>query len=460
MSKRFVAVDRETSYLLPPSVDEWLPQDHLARFIVEIVSELDVWAIESQYVGGGSEAYHPRMMLAMLFYSYASGTFSSRRIETSSYDSLAMRYICANTHPDHDTIATFRKRFLSQIKPLFVQILSLAQQMGLLKLGTVSIDGTKVDANASKHKALSWEHALKLEAQLTAEVSQLLEMADQADQADKQVEFDLPEELARRESRLQVIRQAKATLEERAQIRHQEQTREHQLRIAERDEIQRKRGRKLSGKPPEPPPPAQVKPRDQVNLTDAESRIMPVSGGGFEQSYNAQAIVDVATHLILGTSLTQQANDKHQVDWALEYLQALSKDLGQVETILADNGFFSQANVEAIESQQIIPLIALQRSEHNVPLEQRLAGPPVQQPITSPPGTAVDRMRDRLNSASGKALYAKRKSTVETVFGIIKHVLGFRQFLLRGLVNASGEWDLVSLAWNLKRLHKLRANLA
>ena len=216
MSAKFIDYDQATLFLLPPSLQDWLPEDHLARFVVEIVDQLDLSSLKAAYAGRGSQPYNPEMLLALLFYGYATGVFSSRKLERSTYDSVAFRFIAANTHPDHDTIAVFRKRFLRELKPLFVQILLIAGQAGVLKMGTVSLDGTKVKANASKHKALSYAHANKLEEQLKAEVAELLRQAEAADQADLPDGMSIPEELSRRTERLKAIADAKAEIERRA----------------------------------------------------------------------------------------------------------------------------------------------------------------------------------------------------------------------------------------------------
>ncbi len=298
----FRQCDRDTRYLLPPSVDEWLPKDHLARFVVDIVDQLDLSALTRQYRGAGSAAYHPSMLLALLIYGYATGTYSSRCIERASYDSLAVRYIAANTHPDHDTLCTFRKRFLKEIEALFVQVLGIAKEMKLLKLGTVALDGTKVHANASRHSALSYGHAEKLEAQLQAEVKELLGRAEAADAEALPEGLNIPEELMRREARLQAIAQAKAEIEARAAERFAREQAEYEAKVKAREDKEKRTGKKPGGKPPSPPtcgPGTQ----DQVNLTARDSRIMPAPGGGFEQSYNAQAAVDTDTMLVLATEL-------------------------------------------------------------------------------------------------------------------------------------------------------------
>jgi len=452
MRHTFRQVDRETLFLLPPSMDDWLPEGHLARFIVEVAGQLDLTAIKSAYAGRGSEAHHPEMLLALLFYGYATGVFSSRKLEQATYDSVAFRYIAANDHPDHDTIANFRKRFLPLLNPLFVQILLIAHQMGCLKLGKVSLDGTKVKANASKHRALSWKHANQIEEQLKAEVAELLRQAEEADNSELPDGLDIPAELARREARLKAITEAKAEIERRAAERYAEEQDEYDKKLAERKAKEQETGKKPRGKQPKPPQPG-PRDKDQVNLTDDQSRIMPVSGGGFDQCYNAQASVDVESMLIVGQHLSQNTNDKLEIDPALESLKALPEQLGTVDGLLADAGYFSTANIESCLEETILPFISAHRDEHNRSLKERFAEPG---PLPAD-ADAVTQMTHRLQTKEGRALYAKRKCTVEPVFGIIKAIMGFRQFLLRGVESVRGEWNLVCMAWNLKRLHALRA---
>ena len=450
MSDTFRQVDRETLFLLPPSMDDWLPEGHLARFVVEIVGQLDLMAIKSSYAGRGSKAHHPEMLLALLFYGYATGVFSSRKLEQATYDSVAFRYIAANDHPDHDTIATFRKRFLPQLTPLFVQILLIAQQMGCLNLGKVSLDGTKIKANASKHRALSWKHACKLEIQLKGEVEDLLRQAEEADRSEKSDGLDIPEELARREERLSAIAVAKAEIERRAAQRYTEEQADYEEKLAKRKVKEQETGKKTRGKHPKPPEPG-PRDKDQVNLTDDESRIMPISGGGFDQCYNAQASVDIETMLIVGQHLSQKPNDKQELKPALESLTGLPKNLGIVDGLLADAGYFSEANVDSCLEEEILPFISVNRDAHNQSIKERFAEP---EPLSESADT-VTQMKHRLKTQAGRAIYAKRKCTVEPVFGIIKAVMGFRQFLLRGVESVRGEWNLVCMAWNLKRLHVL-----
>lgn len=447
---RFIQYDRNQQYLLPPSVDEWLPEGHLARFIVEVVDQLDLTKLTRHYSGSGSAAYHPAMMLALLVYGYASGTFSSRKIERATYDSVAFRFIAANHHPDHDTLAHFRKTFLVELEDLFVQVLSLAQAMKLVKLGQISLDGTKIKANASKHKALSYGHIEKLEAQLREEVQALLKKAADVDQEELANGIDLPAEIARREDRLKALAEAKTKIAERVKERDEQARKGYQETLARR-EAQRATGKKPRGKEPKAPETG-PQAKDQINLTDEESRIMP-SANGFIQGYNAQAAVDVDSMLVVATTLTQQTNDKQQVEPMLSELKALQDSLGKPETLLADNGYFSNNNIQACVDQKIVPLIALGREAHHLPLEQRLT-PDAPEPESTDP---LVKMAWKLQTQSGRALYGKRKSTVEPVFGIIKQILGFRQFSLRGLDAVTGEWTLVTMAFNMKRMHVLAA---
>lgn len=449
---RFVAVDRESAYLLPPSVQEGLPKDHLARYVVDVVEALDLSELTRQYAGRGSDAHHPGTLLALLIYAHATGVHASR----ASYDSVAFRFVAGNTHPDHDTIATFRRRFADQIKALFVRVLQIARTNGLLKLGNVALDGTKVKANASRHSALSHGHALKLQEQLQAEVDELLRLAEVADAAERPDGMDIPQELARREQRRARIAEAKAQIEAAAAQEHAQARAQFEAKQAERERRQNE-GRRPPGPPPAPPSP-EVDPKAQVNLTDADSRIMKVSGQGFEQCYNAQLAVDMESRLILAPGLTQEVNDKQQVVPMLEKLRALPPELGTVQALVADSGFMSEANVRACAAPEaqgvtaVAPLIALGRERHHVDPMQRFAP----EPLGPPPPQPLAAMAHRLRTREGRELYALRKSTVEPVIGIIKSVMKFRQFRLRGVNLVSGEWDLVCLAYNVKRMHRMQ----
>jgi transposase len=448
---RFITSNRKTDYLMPPSVEDWLNQDHLARFIAEVVDGLDLSNLVRQYAGRGSKAHHPATLLAILVYGYATGIFSSRKLERATYDSVAFRYIAGGSHPDHDTLATFRRRFLGELEGLFVQVLEMASEMKLLKLGTVCLDGTKIHANASRHSALSHGHIEKLEVQLKAEVQELLALAEAADQADIPDGMNLPEELKCREDRLALMDVAKAKIAARAEERYARERAEYDQKMANRAAKETASGRKLGGKTPVAP---QAGPRDsdQINLTDEESRIMPVAGGGFEQSYNAQAGVDAPTMLVVATGVTQAPNDKQQVVPMLKTLAAQPATKGKVTCLIADTGYFSESNINDCEAEKIEPLIAVARDSHHPHWRERHTEP---SPLPGP-STPTEKMAHRLKTKTGRARYALRKQTVEPVFGIIKSAMGFRQFSLRGLEKVKGEWTLVCLAWNLKRMAVLR----
>lgn len=472
MSAIFRFADRRQPYLFPESIDDWLPEDHLARFVVEVTESLNISALQNAYKGCGKQPYDPKMLLALLFYGYATGVFSSRKLEKATHDSVAFRFISVNQHPDHDTISNFRSRFLPELRPLFVQILQIAQEAGLLKLGTISLDGTKVKANASKHSALSYEYACKIEEQLKREVEELFRMAEASDTEPLPEGMDIPEELGRREERLKVIAEAKKEIERRAEERYKVELAEYERKMESRKEKTERTGKKPGGKVP-------VKPeegpgaREQVNLTDADSRIMPQSGGGFEQSYNAQACVTEETLLIVAADVSQNPNDKREMEPMLEELEELPDGLGKVEKLLADAGYYSEANVEKCEEKGIEPYISPRREGHNRSLEASIEEArgessqgkaemeeTIQGKFEELPESqkAAEKMREKLSTPEGRRLYARRKCTVEPVFGIIKAVLGVRQFLLRGLEKVRGEWSLVCLAWNLKRLHTLKCN--
>lgn len=431
---RFRPINREIDYLLPPSVQDWLPESHLARYVVEVVEGLDLSKLESVYAGRGSAAYHPAMLLSLLIYGYATGAYSSRKIERASYDSLAFRFIACDQHPDHDTLASFRRRHGEQFAATFVQVLQIARENQVSRFGTVSLDGTKIHANASRHSALSYAHAEKIEAQLKAEAQEMLKLAEAADQSDLPDGVSLPDEIKRREDRLAAIAEAKTKIEARAKERLEREQAEYQAKLDKREAKEKANGKKPGGKPPKPP---QVGPRpdDQINLTDEESRIMKVAGGGFEQCYNAQALVDSESMLVMAPHVTQAGNDKEQVVPMLAKLQALPEELNQPEKFLADSGYFSEKNVEACEAARIEPLIAVGRDAHHRHWRERFEEPAASSEPTSP----VDKMKHRLKTKAGRAAYGQRKQTVEPVFGIIKSVMGFRQFLLRGLANVQND---------------------
>jgi transposase len=449
MSNKFIDIDRKTPINLPGEMEGWLDRNSLARFVVEVVEQLDTQAIEERYRGSGSAPYPPKMMLALIFYCYAKGIYSSRKMEKASYELIPVLYITGGTHPDHDSINTFRKRFLEEMSSIFVQILEYACNLGIFKLGEISMDGSKFKANASKHKAMSWDYAGKIEEQLKAEVEALLDKAESG-LGESSRDIDIPQELKRREERLKKIAQIKAEIEQRAAARYKQEKAEFDRKMAERAAKEQERGRKIGGKKPKEPEPG-PQGKDQVNFTDGESRIMPTSGGGFEQAYNAQASVDMVTMLIVGNHVSQNPNDKQEVEPALAELDKLPENLGKVEKAALDSGFFSEHNTQKFVDKDIEPYIASGRQNHYPTWSERFAAPPT--PPQNPDEVAA--MKHRLKTDEGKEFYAKRKSTVEPVFGIIKEVMGFRRFMLRGLQSVTGEWTLVCIAFNLKRLFAL-----
>ena len=409
-----------------------MDENSLARFVVEIIEQLDTSPIEQAYGGGGSRPYPPKMMLALLFYSYAKGIFSSRKIERATYELIPVLFITGGTHPDHDSINTFRKRFLGELSELFVALLLIAQGMGILKLGDISMDGTKIKANASKHKAMSWEYACKLEAQLRSEVKDLISRAE-SESGQGQQEINIPAELQRREVRLAKIAEVKTELERRAAERYAQEQAEYLAKIKEREEKEQQRGRKLGGKVPKAPEPG-PQAKDQANFTNGESRIMPTASG-FEQAYNAQASVDIATMLIIGQHVSQNPNDKQEVAPALQVLIGLPDELGSIAKAAADSGYFSKDNTQQFEAAEIEPYMPNGRQHHNPTLEERFA----KAPEAPKDPDSVEAMAHRMKTEAGKEFYAQRKSTVEPVFGIIKEVMGFRRFMLRGLDAVKGE---------------------
>jgi transposase/predicted transcriptional regulator len=452
VSEHFRPLDRDTLFLLPASLQDWLPENHLARFIAEIVAKLDLRALRAKYAGRGHEAYQPEMMVALLFYGYATGVYSSRKLERATYDSVAFRFITANQHPEHDTIATFRRRFLPEVQSCFRQILMIAAESGMLKIGRVSIDGTKVKANASKHHAMSYDHATKLERHIENEIGRLLCMAEKADQADLPDGMDVPAELARRETRLQAIAEAKARIREREQQRIAQEQAGYDERAAGRVAHEKRSGKKIRGRKPKRPSRA-MNPKAQVNLTDDESRIMP-SAGGFEQAYNAQSAIDCASRLLVDVDVSQRHNDEALLEPALDRIAALPQEVGRASEILADAGYYSARNAAICEQRALTPYISPGREHHAGGLA-RFQTP---RPLSS---TAAphERMKYRLRTPQGRSIYGERKSTIEPAIGIIKSAMGFRQFSLRGYEKVQGEWNIVGAAYNLRRMHTLTGKL-
>ena len=434
-----------------------MPGDHLVHLILDAVEALDLRQVRVNTRGTGSEQYPPPMLLALLIYSYATGTFGSRRIEQSTRDSVPVRLLTADTHPDHDTLCTFRRENQALLSESFVKVLQLAQQLKVLKFGqlTVAADGTKVLANASKHSAVSYERAGEMITQLELEVQQLLTKAEQADATPLQDGLTIPDEIARRQERKAALAQARTEIEARAHARYTAQLAEHEQKLAARVAKQ-ERGEKVGGQPPQAPTPTPA-PGDQYNFTDPESRIMKAGNGNhFEQSYNAQAAVEVESRLIVGERARQAPNDKQELVPTLTAIPAVA---GTVAAALVDSGFFSEKAVQQVESGQAGTTVyaAVEKTGHHRSVADLETKPEPESPAADASVTEV--MRHRLRTTAGKALYKLRQQTVEPVFGIIKAVLGFRQFRLRGREKVSLEWTLVCLAYNLKRLHRLGAGL-
>lgn len=451
MSRKFKQADYETTANTPIRLGEALPANHLARFVVDVVAQLDLGPIYQRYKAVGGVAIAPSVLLSLLFYGYATGKFSSRKIEKATYEDLGYRYVAGGLHPDHDTIAHFRKTFLPELQGLFVEILLLANLAGILKVGNLSLDGSKIHADASKSKAVSYGRLVELEKQLQDEVKQLFELGEQADQGEATIPEGLviEDEIAFRKVRLENLANAKAVLEARAQERYEQEKAEYDAKMKAREEKAKKQGKKPRGKSPEPPK-AGPNDKDQYNFTDPDSRIMKNStNNGYDQHYNAQVAVTQDTMLIVATSLSNHPNDKREAEPTLD---ALSPELGQPEGAALDNGFFSEHNILALEQRNIEPYIATGREPHYKTVDILLGTVPAEPPADASP---KEKMAHKLATEIGKEIYRLRKCTVEPVIGIIKEVLGFRQFSLRGLANAAGEWCLVCLAFNLKRMHTL-----
>lgn len=449
MTRKFKTVDYEAALEQTVSLREALPANHLARFVVDVVAELDLAHIYERYGLRGGEAYAPELLLALLFYGYATGVFSSRKIEKATYETLPFRFVAGGLHPDHDTLANFRKTFRAEIKELFVQVLLLAQAAGYLKLGNISMDGSKVHANASKSQAVSYKRLLELETHLRAAVDQLFLLAEQADRHELPDGLNVADEIALRQERLARLAEAKQVLQARAQERQAAEQAEYEAKQREREAKAQRSGRKPRGRPPTPPS-GEPQDKDQYNFTDPESRILKCSSSaGFEQAYNAQVAVDQDNFFIVACSLSNHPNDKAE---AAPTLAALPPELGTPTAAALDNGFWSEQNLAALAEHHIEPYIATGREPHHQSWQERFAAEPEPPADNARPQV---KMAYKLRTEIGQAIYRLRKCTVEPVIGIIKAVLGFRQFSLRGLDPADCEWCLVCLAFNLKRLHTL-----
>ena len=458
MGQNFIADTVDQTLLFPPSLHDWLPEGHLARFLLDVVSALDLSAIYKSYQskdGRGQAAYAPEMMVRLLLYGYARGVYSSRKIQTRTFEDVAFRYLSGDQHPDHSTIAEFRTRHLEALSGLFTQALLLCSEAGLVKLGHVSIDGTKIKANAGKHKAMSYKHMNETEARLKSEIDALLAAAEKTD-AEEDAQYgkdrhgdELPAELQRRESRLQKIGEAKAALEQEAKEKAEQQRAEAEQKVAERAEEERRTGKKKRGREPRVPDPEQAKPDDtaQRNFVDPESRIMPdgANKGSFVQGYNAQIAVDSASQVIVAAEVTQETNDKKQL---LPMIAQIAANLEQKpEKVSADTGYFSEANVTDEQVKEVDLYVATGRDKHGVAVEASSDPPSVG-------ASPKEAMQQKLRTEAGRAVYKMRKAIVEPVFGQIKEQRGFRRFSLRGQQNVRCEWRLVCAVSNLLKLFR------
>lgn len=454
MSARFVNLDRHSPMLLPCDLRDWVPADHIVHFILDAVEALPLSHFHVNHRGTGSQQYPPAMMLALLIYSYATGRFGSRTIEAATYSDVAVRYLCANTHPDHDSICAFRTANEAAFQAAFVSVLQLAQHLRLTRVGTVSVDGTKIQANASKHAAVSYQRAGEMIAQLELEVAQLMERAQQAQARENQETLDIPAELVRREKRVAALQEARQVIEERARAMAAAQQPQYEAKVAARKQ-QRDEGKKPRGKGP---PRGTPDPKAQFNFTDPQSRIMKAgSGPHFEQAYNAQAAVDEAM-LIVGQRVSDAPNDKQELAATVAAISPMVAP--EVEAVLADSGFYSEAAVRAVEQNPDGTntgrkvYAAVEKQSHHKSVADLLPQPEPAAP--GPQASAQEVMAHRLRTTAGKTLYRLRKQTVEPVFGIIKAVMGFRQFLLRGRAKVELEWTLVCVSYNLKRMFRLK----
>ena len=445
---KFVQRDQSQLYLLPPDLRDWLPADDLAHFVVEAVERVPMLAFEVNERGTGSAQYHPRTMLALLVYCYANGIFGSRRIERATYRDIGVRYVGANCHPDHDTICTFRRSNFDAVAEAFVQVLLLAKELKLLRIGTVSVDGTKVDANANKRNSIRYDRAGELRKQLRGEIEGLLGQAERADTQDPPEAQGLPEELTRRDKLREKLDRACAELERRSQARADSERAQYERKVAARDRrVGSRKGRKIKVPTEEP------KAKEQINLTDADSALMRKSKRHeYRQAYNAQAAVDAdGSQLVLGSRVSVCASDRNEL---VADVDAIPAALGVVDRVLADNGYATGSEVSQLEGRGVEVLVATgaegQRRRHDFR---------PQPPTTlakAPQADWIKAMQEKMELSENRAHYRLRKQTVEPVFGIVKHAMGFRQFLLRGLEKVEGEWALVTLAYNCRRLHNLR----
>lgn len=455
MSTRFVSIDRNQPLLLPPDLRDWVPEDDLVHFVIEAVDGLPSHIFQVNTRGSGSAQYPPSMMLALLVYCYANGIFSSRRIERATHRDIAVRYMTADTHPDHDTIATFRRQNMDLVAKCFVHVLELARELKLLKVGTVSVDSTKLKANASKNRNVRYDRAGELVEQLDQEVRELLEKAERTDQEEEVDGQRLPEELTRRTSLRAKLDEARKRLEARAKAKAQAEQPEYERKVKAREErVGSAKGCEIK-KPNEEP-----RAEEQENLTDADSRLMRKNKrSGFEQGYSAQAVVDAdGSQLVISARVSQCASDRNEL---VASVNAIPASLGKPTTVLADNGYLNEAQIRALEGEGATPAMEVLVSVHAEAKQMRRKHDfrPVPTETTEPPqvrSAFVLEMQEKMGQEAARQKYRLRKQTVEPVFGTIKKWMGFTQFHMRGLQKVQGEWTLLTLAYNVKRLWTMK----
>ena len=444
---KFIESDQSQAFLLPPDIRDWLPNDDLAHFVLSAVERVDISAFRVNARGSGSAQYHPRTMLALLIYAYANGVFSSRRIERATYRDIGFRYLTANLHPDHDTIATFRRENLAGFSECFLQVLLMAKELKLLTVGTVSVDGTKLDANASKHRSIRYDRAKALTEQLQVDIDELVQQAEVADSDDAADPQSLPKALARREALKAQLDDACKRLETQAKARAKQEQGQYEQKVKAREQRKgRRKGKQIKS------PDDQPKASEQTNLTDPDSRLMRKNKtSSYRQSYNAQAVVDAdGSQLVLGHRVSQCASDRNELSASV---LAVPKRVGRASCVLADSGYANGDEVADLTTEKMEVLVAIGRTDKQRRYDFRVPGEPKAAPKTLAPW--IKAMQEKLETESARAKYRLRQQTVEPVFGIVKQVMGFRHFMLRGIDKVETEWCLMMLAYNCKRLHRL-----
>jgi len=456
MAHRPVNIDRDTPFLMPPDMRDWMPEDDIVHFVIAVVEGAKLSTLHVNASGSGSEQYPPKMMLALLIYCYCMGTFSSRRIERATYRDVGVRFLTGGTHPDHDTICAFRRNNFELVAQTFLHVLKMAREMKVLKVGTVSVDGTHALASASKHKSVSYQRAGELEAKLREDIAGLMAEAEKADASKIDDGQRLPKAIARRENFLEKMVEAQRKIEEQDQARIAAEQAEYEKKMAQRRKREEEDGGPGPGGVPQPPdtttPPGAV-----VNLTDSDSRLMRKSRSSeYRQAYNAQAAVDVDSMLIVAAGVTQCANDSNELE---KMVHAIDEEVGRPTKVLADTGYVNAEAMERLEEEGYELYVSVSAADNQGsraydyrPKEmlEKLAAS--QKPPKDP---RLQKMREKLETPEGRRIYNKRKCTSEPVFGIIKSAMGFRQCLLRGLEKVTGEWSLVALAYNFRRLWSL-----